>query len=159
LWGFSLLLSEELQELTSIVAEAELPHLAGEMMAYALSQPLLFWGDDLEGLERGGPEKPLARALEFLQFQLVIAETQITEAEEIATLLQENSPTTVAFVPPPPDEKRISEDDSTKDFATQKRTESWSTMRRVRVTKALDRILTNIMQEERTDYGAERETD
>jgi hypothetical protein len=154
-----LLLPEELQELTSIVAEAGLPQLAGEMMAYALAQPVPYWGDDFEGLEQKEAEKPLVRALEFLHFQLVMAETQVTEAEEIATLLQERSPTTIAFIPPPLNEERTSEDEPAKDFATLKRAEEWSTTKRVRVTRALDRIFTIIMQEESPDYGVDRKTD
>ena len=41
-----MLLPQELQELSAIVAEAGMPHLAGEMMAYALAEPLAYKGED-----------------------------------------------------------------------------------------------------------------
>lgn len=141
------MLPQELQELTAIVAEAGMPHLAGEMMAYALAEPLSYQGDDTEWQEMEEPTDPLERAVEFLRFQIVVAELQLAEAEKIASNLQEQETTKIVYSPPRQMSETAFEDEPTSIFADKKRSEEWTSTQRLRVVYALNRILDKILQD------------
>lgn len=141
-----MILSEELQEITAIVAEAGLPALAGDMIAYALAQPKSYFGEDSYGEEIREPQAQIDRAIDFLQFQLVAAESHVHEAESIATRFQENVATSIAFVPPSTLAEEGGESDSRIPafFAEEKRKETWPLKHRALTIKALTSILNSL---------------
>jgi hypothetical protein len=126
------------------VAEAGLPELAGQMMQFALAQPNEHWGDDTEKQVKLEPISQIERAIEFLNFQLLLPEEQIREAEEIATSIQEEVFTPIAFA-----SALTSEDDGepVSQFGSKVRKASWSNVRRNRIIFALKSVLHNISEQ------------
>ncbi|PUB10736.1 hypothetical protein [Yoonia sediminilitoris] len=154
-----MLLPQELQELTAIVAEAGMPSLAGEMMAYALAEPLSHQGDDTEWQEVQESVDPLNRAVEFLRFQIVLAELHVAETEKIASDIQEQATAKIVYTPPSQLSETGFEDGSKSVFAEKTRAEEWTSLRRHRVVTALDHILKHIIEDEDQEYGSGSEAD
>lgn len=140
-----MIISEELQELMLIIDQEGLSHLVGDMLAYALAPAVSRWGDDADGEDRTEPSNPLERAIEFLQFQLVVAENQIKEAEEVASTIQDGSETPIQFNPARLDDIDAQEESVDPIFASMKRSEEWSTTsEREEVINNLDSLLKEI---------------
>lgn len=138
-------ITEELQELLSIVADAGLPGLAGEMAAYALAHPKSSFGDDSEGAVKQEPSLQTARAIEFLRFHVSLAEVHIEEAQIIAGELQEGVFTKIAFVPPIEDGEKDEENREARSlFAQKKRKEEWNEKHRSQTIKALSVLFDQI---------------
>jgi hypothetical protein len=143
-------LSEDLLKLTSVVAEAGLPALAGQMMAFALAQPETYYGDDDTQEKKREPESQISRAVEFLRFQIVVAETHIHEAELMAGKLQKENFTPIAYVPPSVsgEEKLEIAGKESELFSQMEHKENWSLKHRYLTIKALGALLDKINGEE-----------
>ncbi len=134
-------LTEDLTELTSIVAEAGLPEIAGEMLQYALARVTSPRCADTENEDKMEPISQITRAVDFLFFQLVLAERHVQEAEKIASDIQDQTDTSVMFIH---GKSSDVDDEPIPAFAMSDRKESWSNSRRNRLITALEVALTNI---------------
>lgn len=139
-------IKEELVAISSILADAGYPELAGEMMRYALAEPEKHWGDDTGFRDEVKSTSQVSRAVEYLSFQLLLPEKQIQEVEQIASSLN-NSDTPIVFVQP-----EIAERDEPADkFSLSDRKEAWTSARRDRTVRFLESFLSQISKEDDED--------
>lgn len=137
-----MVVSEELQQIISVVAEAGFEHLVGDILSYALGQPNSFFegGDDSgKYLE---PEGQILRAVDFLRFQTSIAEMHLNDAESFANNLLGGGNTSIAFLPSPQDGSHP-EGGSKSDFSEGLR-EKWDQNSRLENITNLETVLKDI---------------